>query len=95
MPFGDELFRLGLRTTGVFFIKLAAGLNRTPVRGYIFLTPGDVLFGCPSRYADKDAGGYRSAEAGVVPFSHHLAYLMNRDQPALRNAFHGGVHLQR
>jgi hypothetical protein len=74
---GDEPFGLGSGTAGELLVELAAGLNRPPVRGNIFLSLSDVLFGCTSRYPDKDAGGDRSAEAGAVPPGHDPAYLVD------------------
>jgi hypothetical protein len=54
---GHQFFRLEGRAAGVLLVELAVGFNRPPVRGNIRLTLGGVLFGCTSRYPDKDACG--------------------------------------
>jgi hypothetical protein len=89
-----ELFGLSFHAAGVFFVNLSLSFQRPPVRGDILLAFGGVLFGCTSRNPGKDAGGYRSAEAGAVLFSQLLTYLVNRDKPAFRDLPHDFVHLE-
>jgi hypothetical protein len=93
MPFGFEAFGLGFDTPGVFFVDFTLRFQRPPVWGNIFFAFGSILGGCTSRYPGKDAGGYRSAKAGVVLFRQHLAYLVYRDKLAFRDLFHDFIHL--
>ena len=93
MALGFKVFCLGFEAAGVFLVELPFSLQRPPVRRGIFVTLSDILDGRTGRDAGKDAGGYRSAEGGVIFSGHCRAYLINRDELPRRYAFHEGVHL--
>jgi hypothetical protein len=82
MPFFLQTDGLVFYAAGVLLVKLTFGPQRTPVRGNILPAFGSILSGCPSRYAGKDAGGYRSANAGMVLMGEMSPYLVYRGELA-------------
>jgi hypothetical protein len=92
VPFFYQTDRLVFHAAGIFLIKLPFGLQRAPVRGDILLAFGSILSGCPSRYAGKDAGGYRSANAGMVLAGKVSPYLVYRGELARGDLLHNAIH---
>jgi hypothetical protein len=84
--------RLVFYAAGVLLVKLTFGLQRAPVRGNILPAFGSILSGCPSRYTGKDAGGYRSADAGMVLAGKVSPYLVYRDKLARGDPLHNAIN---
>ena len=95
MPLGSQTFGLVGHAAGVFLVEFTPGFQCPPVRGDVFPAFGGILGGCTSRYPGKNAGGYRSAEAGTVLFRQHLTDLIYRDQGPLRDLSHDFIHFHR
>jgi len=93
VAFRFELFSLGGNAAGVFMVEFTFAFQSPPVRGNVFFAFGSILGGCTSRNSGKDAGGYRSAKAGVVLSGQHLTYLIDGDKPAFRYLLHDGINL--
>jgi hypothetical protein len=92
VPFFFQTDGLVFHAAGVLLIELTLGLQRAPVRGDILPSFGSILSGCPSRYTGKDAGGYRSADAGMVLTGKVSPYLVYRGEPAPRYPLHNAIN---
>ena len=94
MTFGFQLFRLTFQTTGVFFVNLSLSFQRTPVRGDLRYSVGNIFLGRTGRNPGKDTGGYRSAKGSIMTFRLYLPYLINGYDSPLWLRLHNAVHLQ-
>ena len=95
MPLGSQTGGMVCHAAGVFLVEFTLGFQCSPVRGYVFPAFGGILGGCTSRYPGKNAGGYRSAEAGIVLLRQYLTYLIYGDKLAFWHLLHDAVHFQR
>ena len=95
VAFSLEFGRLGRYLARVLLVELAFALECPPVGRDVFLSLRQIFPGRTGRDAGKNAGGDGSAESGVVPSRHYLAYLVDGDELTGRDAFHEGVDLQR
>ena len=93
VPLVFQALLLRFHATREFLVEFAPGFYRPPVRGNVRFAFGGILFGRTGRNPDEYAGGYRSAEAGIMPLGQLLAYLVYRNKPAFRHLLHDAVHL--
>ena len=95
MPLGFKAFGLGFHAAGVFLVEFPFRFQRALVRSNVFPAFGSIFGGCTSRYPGKDAGGYRSTDAGTVLSGKEGTYLVYGGEPALRHSAHYLINLPR
>jgi len=88
MAFSFQTLGLFRNPTGVFFVKLPFTLKRPPIRSAVFVPISDVLNSRTGRDAGKNAGGNRSAKAGVVLVRHIRANRVYCNHFTSWDAFH-------